>query len=140
VAGPDVERHTMGVALRDGTLLVYVDSPVWANELSVMAEQYRQRLNEVLGKELVRAIRFTVSRKVGEEKRRIAHEEAVEAFYEPDETPSAPLSDQERAQVEHVAAEIDDEELRETVIKAITGHLERKKGTQLQNGRENGFQ
>ena len=66
VAGDEVAAHARGFALREKELLVFVDSPVWANELSVLSEPYRVAVNERLGKELVDTIRFSVSRKVAE--------------------------------------------------------------------------
>jgi predicted nucleic acid-binding Zn ribbon protein len=69
VAGRMVETHSTGAHLRDATLVVYVDSPIWATELSAMAEHYREAVNTELGEELVRSVRFTVSRKVEEGRR-----------------------------------------------------------------------
>jgi hypothetical protein len=133
-AGPEVDKHTTGVALRSGELLVYVDSAVWASELSIMAEQYRVRVNEEIGEELVRSVRFTVSRKVQEEKRR---EHAERRLAEPDrgpETKPLPLDDQERAQVESMAAAIHDPDVRDAAVRAMVRHLEWKKGNRSQNG------
>ena len=65
VAGEEVARHTLGFAMTDGELVVMVDSPTWANELSLMSEDYKRRLNEAVGEELVRAVRFSVSKRVG---------------------------------------------------------------------------
>jgi hypothetical protein len=138
VAGPDVERHTMGVSLKDGSLLVYVDQSAWAQNLSLMAEQYRERLNEEIGEELVRAVRFTVSRKVAEERRREQQESADEAYYEPDDTESVPLTEQERQQIEHIAGSIHDERVRDAAVRAVTRHLEWKKGIKRRNGPQAG--
>lgn len=136
VVGPDIARHTMGVSLRDGELLVYVDGPVWANELSLMAEEFRERINEVIGKDLVRSVRFSVSRKVREERMRTEAEEEAEQFYRPDAAEPVPLSEQERSQVEHMAAAIHDPEVREAAVRAMTRHLEWKKGIRSENGAE----
>lgn len=136
VVGPEIVRHTHGSALRDGELLVFVDSPVWANELSVMAEHLRERLNEALGEELVRSVRFAVSKRVAEERSARAAEEERREAYAPDEARSVPLTAQERAQVEYVASSISDEGLREAAIRAMTRHLEWKKAIGAENGRE----
>lgn len=136
VVGEEIVKHTTGSALRDGELLVYVDSPAWANELSVMAEHLRGRLNEELGEGLVSSLRFTVSRKVQEERGREAAEEEHERFYAEDDVERIPLSDVERMQIEHMAAAIADEGLRDAAVKAMTRHLEWKKGTRSANGRE----
>ncbi|HEY3317682.1 MAG TPA: DUF721 domain-containing protein [Coriobacteriia bacterium] len=138
VAGIEIGKHTAGSALRDGELLVYVDSPAWANELSVMTEHLRARLNEELGEELVRSVRFAVSRRVQEERAKKAAEEETEAFYTEDGADHVPLSEQERMQVEHVASTIQDKDLRDAAVRAMTRHLEWKKGTRARNGREAG--
>jgi len=67
VAGPEVGRHTLGVSLNQAELLVLVDSPVWANELSLLAPRYANALNAYLGRDLVGSVRFTVSRRVRQE-------------------------------------------------------------------------
>lgn len=68
VVGEDVAQHTRGFALRkDRELVIFVDSAAWANQLSLMSEEIRLRLNEHLGEESARTLRFTVSRKVADE-------------------------------------------------------------------------
>ena len=49
VAGPSAASHTTGAHVRDGELVVYVDSPVWATELSALAALYRQEINKQPG-------------------------------------------------------------------------------------------
>jgi hypothetical protein len=68
IAGPAIRAHTAGTHLRDGELVVYVDSPLWATELSALSEQYKTSMNSTLGQNPVRSVRFTVSRKVKQEK------------------------------------------------------------------------
>jgi predicted nucleic acid-binding Zn ribbon protein len=67
IAGPLVVAHTTGAHLRDGTLVVFVDGPIWATELAAMAEHYRTSVNTAIGEDLVSAVRFTVSRRVVKE-------------------------------------------------------------------------
>lgn len=66
IAGPDVADHTRGFALKGGELLVYVDSPAWANELSIMSEEFRARLNQEAGGEAIQTLRFIVSKRARE--------------------------------------------------------------------------
>ncbi len=61
ITGDKIAGHTRVEGLRSGELLVAVDSAVWANELSVMGESLRLKLNEKIGQGSVRSIRFTVS-------------------------------------------------------------------------------
>ena len=127
-AGPDIARHTAGVFLREGELVVYVDSPVWATELTALGEQLRTRLNETLGEELVRAIRFTASRKVQEQRERDAADRDSEEFYAEDKVEPVPLSATEIEQVRQSAAVIRDKGLREAAVRATVKDLEWKRG------------
>jgi hypothetical protein len=129
-AGHDIARHTAGVFLREGELVVYVDSSVWATELTALGEQLRKALNETLGQELVRTIRFTVSRKVHEERQREQAEQETDDFYAEDFVESGQLTDPEIEQVRQSAAVIKDESLREAAIRATLKDLEWKRGLQ----------
>jgi hypothetical protein len=128
IAGATVLEHTTGAHLRSHELIVYVDSPLWATELSALSEHYRSALNTELGEELVSEVRFSVSKRVEESARLIRLEAKQVEHLDPDPTPSLPLTAQERAQVEASAAVIEDEELREAVIRATVADLEWKKG------------
>lgn len=129
VAGPAVAAHTTGAHLRNGELVVQVDSNLWATELSALAGHYAESMNSELGKRLVRSVRFTVTREAHQ--RRIALQEELD-----DQRPSkepAPiirsLSAAEKAQVEASVASISDKDLREAVLRATIAHLERIKGS-----------
>ncbi len=131
-----VSSHTTGVHLRNNDLVVYVDSHAWASDLSALSEQYRGRMNEGLGKELVRSVVFTVSRKVADERVFAAREMETEEFYREDDVEPVPLTDLERRQVEASVQAVPGEELREAVLRATVKDLEWKKGIALKNSRE----
>ena len=95
VAGDSVVGHTTGAHLREGELLVYVDSPVWATELSALSEPYRVALNEEIGEQAVRTVRFSVSRKVQFKVEEDLSEREAAKERESDKVPSVPLSDAE---------------------------------------------
>jgi hypothetical protein len=135
-AGPTVQKHTTGAYLREGTLIVYVDSSAWAHELSAMGERYRTAINEKLGKETVSSIRFTVSKKVVEEHRIVVAEQEHDDFYKEDDVPSVPLTEAELSQIEASVAAIPDDELREAVLRATVRDLEWKRGIAARNSRE----
>ena len=136
VAGPIVNAHTTGVHLRDGTLVVHVDSHARANDLAALSERYRVALNSGLGKEMIRSVSFTVTRKVGDERKIASAERETEEFYREDDVEPVPLTPTERAQVESSAAGIPDERLREAVIRATVKDLEWKRGIAQRNSRE----
>jgi hypothetical protein len=127
VAGPEVSSHAKGFAMRDAELVVYVDSPAWATELTAMSEHYRAALNTALGKEMVGSIRFTVSRvPQGMES---AGPTRIAALVSP-----AALSDEERAQIAEMARTIHSESVRQAVIKAVEASLGWRKGLEEQPG------
>lgn len=120
--------HTTGVFLREGTLIVYVDGNTWANHFSAMREAYRTALNEEIGKDLIRELRFIVSRRVEEAHRLEAAEKEAETYHEPDQVDPVPLTEIELAQIQASVQEIPDEGLREAVLRATVKDLEWKKG------------
>lgn len=136
VAGPTVGAHTTGVHVRDGVLVVYVDSAARANDLSALSERYRTEMNSGLGKELISRVTFTVSRKVADENNRLQAERETADFYREDDVDPVSLSETERAQVEASASVIGDPDLREAVIRATVKDLEWKKGIAAHNSRE----
>lgn len=136
VAGASVAAHTTGAFLREGELIVYVDSPAWATELAAMSEHYRVAINQAAGKTLVKSVRFSVSRKVQEARQVVIAEEATDGFYTQDIVPGISLSESERLQVEESVKAIPDAELREAVFRATVADLEWKKGIAARNERE----
>lgn len=126
-AGDEIARHTSGVAFRDGELVVSVDSPAWANELVLMTDRLKGALNDQLGQNLVRSIRFTVSRRVSLQQKEEALENERDAYYDPDPVTPAPLSSTERDQAAFAAAAVKDERLRETALRVMIKDLEWKK-------------
>jgi hypothetical protein len=129
VAGAEIERHTHGFALREnGEFVVYVDGAAWANQLSTMSNQLKERLNTHLGHTAVRSIRFTVSRKVTDQVMWEALEAESDEFYAADDVVPIPLDETELDQVAHVAAVVRDPRLREVARRVMIRDLERKKG------------
>ena len=58
VMGKTVARYTANVYILNSTLFVETTSPLVRNELLMMREDIRQRLNEVAGEELIKTIVF----------------------------------------------------------------------------------
>lgn len=128
-------RHVTGLHLDpEGALLtVYVDAPVWCQELRMSGEVLRARL----GFRGVRAerIRFKVSDG--------RYTRAANPFLTPRpepgtprarRQPTVPLSPAERARAEAAASHIVDPGLREAVLRAAEASLEWKKTQREQNG------
>lgn len=60
IVGEQVAAHTTPTSLRDGVLLVDVDDPAWASQLTFMEADLLGRLEQHLGEASVREIRHRV--------------------------------------------------------------------------------
>jgi hypothetical protein len=125
-AGPEIDAHTTGAFLRDGELVIYVDSPVWATELTSLSEMLRSALNEAVGEDLVSSMRFVVSRRVAEERRARDEDDQLRGRVH-GAAACTPLDEEERRRIEKAVSVIEDEELRSAVLRAETGSLGRLK-------------
>ena len=56
IAGRAIAKRTTKVYIKSGKLFIYLSSPVVRNELMMVRESLRQRLNEEAGEELVKEI------------------------------------------------------------------------------------
>lgn len=140
VVGDEVFDHARGFALRDGELLVFVDSNAWATDLSAMSEHYRDAINILLGQETVTSMRFDASKRVRDQRameREQAGERAPEPTWKADPVPASEL---ERDQVRVMAGGIRNDAIREAVIKAEIAHLEWRKGIEARNAAERALQ
>ena len=62
LVGPRVASHARAVAFRDGTLHVEVEGSAWMQELGYLKRDLVRRINQQLGSENVREVRFTLPR------------------------------------------------------------------------------
>ena len=62
LVGPRVARHTHAVAFRDGLLQVEVEGSAWMHELGFLKRELVRTINQQLGAECVKDVRFIVSR------------------------------------------------------------------------------
>lgn len=58
IMGKTVARYTGNLYIQNNTLFVETTSPIVRNELLMMKEEIRVRLNEVVGSELIKTIVF----------------------------------------------------------------------------------
>lgn len=128
MCGETVASHTTGFFLRNGEAVVYVDSNIWATELSALSGTYMVRINEALGQEVVTSMRFVVSRKVSEDRAFEAEDRIVRKGSGPERIPTVALSEIEMAQLRAAAGRVKDEDLREAAVRATKADLEWKKG------------
>ncbi len=60
--GPTIARHAQPEKIRRGTLLVKVSAPTWMQQLQYMKDMIVEKLNQRLGKEVVKNIFFVVGK------------------------------------------------------------------------------
>jgi predicted nucleic acid-binding Zn ribbon protein len=56
IVGVDVAQHAEPTSLRAGVLRIRADSPAWSTELSYLADELRARVNDAVGRPLVREV------------------------------------------------------------------------------------
>jgi hypothetical protein len=116
VVGETVARNAWPARLaRDGTLQVYASSSTWAFELGRLAETILDQLRAELGDATPPALRFVPG-------------PVPEPAADRPETPSVRgvvAAPEDRAEAAALAAQIEDEELRELVARAAAASLSR---------------
>ncbi|MQY70918.1 DUF721 domain-containing protein [bacterium] len=58
--GPEIAKRCVALGIKSGILYVAVPTNVWLTELSALKEKLIQSINEKLGKEVVKGIRFQI--------------------------------------------------------------------------------
>jgi predicted nucleic acid-binding Zn ribbon protein len=62
LVGPRVASHTRAVAFRDGALHVEVEGSAWMHELGFLKRELVRTINQHLGSECVKDVRFIAPR------------------------------------------------------------------------------
>ena len=102
-----VKGKTKAVGFKNGTLIVHVNSPVLANELSLKERFFIRKINRELGLEIIKKIHF----KSGF----IKNDRRIEENYEVDLKPSIRVI----KKAEEIVNRIKDEELKESLKNLI---------------------
>ena len=124
VVGAAVASHTTTIFCKDGKLVVTVDNPSWAHELSMRRHEIAQSLNDELGQDVVSDIHFQSKGKGGPKRgsppvRRDELKFAGGMVVSDEELEAIPLSESEVADVERAVRGVRHEELRERVRRAL---------------------
>jgi hypothetical protein len=111
--GESVARNARPMAVHHGLLIVLVRDNVWMQELAMMRDEIKKKLNRALGPGLIQELRF----KLGD--------------WEEEESPAAaaeaPLSPEAEAEARQTAAVISDPRLREQVLKTLFAAARKEK-------------
>lgn len=133
LVGPEISKHTWVEGLRNGELLVSVDSSTWASELQAMSGQLVRRLQEDLGQTSLKSMRFTVTQKVSTRRAETRATQETGRRYGGEMVQPEPLTPEELRAVERSVALIEGEHLREAALRATIRDLEWKKGQERAN-------
>lgn len=63
VVGPQIANRTRALGFQDGVLRVAVEGSAWMHELGYLRRDIIQRLNQALGADRVRDVKFVIPRK-----------------------------------------------------------------------------
>jgi predicted nucleic acid-binding Zn ribbon protein len=58
LAGPSIISVTDSVRVKSGRMLIKITSPTWRYELSLQREEWRGKINEYVGEDVVREVVF----------------------------------------------------------------------------------
>ena len=58
IVGNEIGQKTKPQKIRDGTLYIYTTTSTWATELSMMSEYLLKKINNYVGKDIVKNFRF----------------------------------------------------------------------------------
>ncbi len=58
LAGPSIIAVTDSVRMKSGRMIIKITSPTWRYELSLQRNEWRDRVNEYVGKDIVREVIF----------------------------------------------------------------------------------
>ena len=117
--GPQISDQTRPDRLRRNTLFVKVSSSVWMQQLHNLKSEIIEKFNQLMGKELVRNIHFSI----GEIPSTLPSRSHPESF----SPESYPLKDKERRLIEKSISPIADKELREILKRVMTKNIIRRR-------------
>jgi hypothetical protein len=116
--GDTIARNAQPEKIRQGTLFVKVSSPVWMQQLQYLKDTIADKLNQTLGKEVVKNIFFVIGK--------VEAKAAAQANTTP-ETP--PLSASPSKLDEEMLGSIKDPEIRRALKKLFTASTRNRKGS-----------
>ena len=117
--GKTISAQTRVDRLDHDTLLVKVSSSAWMHQLQFVKNEIMEKLNEILGKESVRNIFFSIGEVSAVQKKK------DDPFtLKPDQHP---LKDRDKRLIEECTASISDRELNEILKRAMTRTIIRRK-------------
>jgi rubrerythrin len=100
--GPHIARLTRAIWVKDGVLHIEVFNHAFQHELTLMQEQYKRKLNQTMGEEKVKEIRFRVGPKPQADAKIVKWQEI-------------PLTPEEQKEIETAIATVESSKLKESL-------------------------
>jgi len=117
--GLQISAHTRPEKLKRNTLFVKVSSSVWMHQLHILKSDIIEKINTLLGKELVKNVHFSIGEIPSSPSRNP---------YPPSFSPeSYPLRDKEKKVIEKHTSSVKDQELKEILQRVMTKNIIRRK-------------
>jgi len=114
--GEAIARHARPLAVRGTKLALVVDSPAWMQQLSLMKPQIIEKVNQMLGKDVIKDITL----KLGE----VEMPQKKEPAYRP---AAVQLDDETQQQIDGYVKDLADAETREALRRLIEKNFQQKK-------------
>jgi len=117
--GLQISAHTRPEKLKRNTLFVKVSSSVWMHQLHILKNDIMEKINTLLGKELVKNVHFSIGEIPSSPSRNP---------YPPSFSPeSYPLRDKEKKVIEKHTSSVKDQELKEILQRVMTKNIIRRR-------------
>ncbi len=118
--GTQISAQTRPDRLKRNTLFVKVSSSVWMQQLHVLKQEIIEKINQPLGKQLIKNIHFYI----GDIPTRIPTNSYHGPSFSPD---SYPLKDKDKKLIEKSIAQVEDPELKEILRRVMTKNIIRRR-------------
>jgi hypothetical protein len=117
--GPQISVQTRPDRLKRNTLFVKVSSSVWMHQLHILKQDIIEKINQLLGKELITNIHFSIG-----EIPSVMPTNSYSSSFSPD---SYPLRDKDKKLIEKSISSVADPELKEILRRVMTKNIIRRR-------------
>jgi hypothetical protein len=117
--GPKISVQTRPDRLKRNTLFVKVSSSVWMQQLHILKQEIIEKINQLLGKELIKNIHFSIG-----EIPSTMPTNSYSSSFSPD---SYPLRDKDKKLIEKSVSSVEDPELKEILRRVMTKNIIRRR-------------
>ena len=117
--GPQISVQTRPDRLKRNTLFVKVSSSVWMHQLHILKQDIIEKINELLGKELIKNVHFSIGAIPS-----TMSTNSYSSSFSPD---SYPLRDKDKKLIEKSISSVEDPELKEILRRVMTKNIIRRR-------------